>query len=368
VKASGAKLCSFGTAMASACRFVLRRSVNAASQEAVVNEVKALDRYRSGVRAGLVVCAVQCILGTAAAFADPITISTGSGVQMVASLIGPTVGYTTCAGGTGTPAAGSAITVCSGSEAYTGAAAAAGLFGGATGILPFDSGIVLTTGSAALVPGPNTSDVAGVNNGLPGNSDLDPIANPGNFPGITTFDASVLEFSFIPTGTSVSFQYVFGSEEYTEFVGSPWNDAFAFFLNGVNVALVPGTTTPVSVNSIYGANIIDLTGSNPQYFGTSPSTQYDGLVGATAGFPLTASGAVNPGVVNSIRFMIADGADAEVDSGVFLAAGTFATNAPPPPPDDPDPPMTPVPEPSTMLLTGTGVLAVLRQAHKKFRR
>ena len=64
-----------------------------------------------------------------------------------------------------------------------------------------------------------------------------------------------------------SFNYVFASEEYLEYVGSI-NDAFGFFLSGpnpaggnyvnVNLAIVPGTAnTPVTID-----NVNDATNSN----------------------------------------------------------------------------------------------------------
>jgi len=53
-----------------------------------------------------------------------------------------------------------------------------------------------------------------------------------------TFNAATLTFKFIPTADTISFQYVFGSEEYSEFVGTPFNDTFAFLLNGHNIALI----------------------------------------------------------------------------------------------------------------------------------
>jgi hypothetical protein len=95
---------------------------------------------------------------------------------------------------------------------FTGANAAAGTFAGGTGIIGFESGIMLSSGNVAFVPGPNTQDdVSGVNAGI-GDPDLD-----GLIPGYTTFDASILEFDFQCSGTQIiQFQYVFTSEEYNE--------------------------------------------------------------------------------------------------------------------------------------------------------
>ena len=59
----------------------------------------------------------------------------------------------------------------------------------------------------------------------------------------------------------INFNYVFGSEEYPEFVNAGFNDAFGFFLSGPNptggmyvdqnLAIVPGTAnTPVSIFNV----------------------------------------------------------------------------------------------------------------------
>jgi hypothetical protein len=73
-----------------------------------------------------------------------------------------------------------------------------------------------------------------------------------------------LEFDFVPTGDSLQFRYVFGSEEYTSYTCADYNDAFGFFLSGpgiagpfsngaaINIALVPGTTVPVSISTLNG--------------------------------------------------------------------------------------------------------------------
>src|SRR5207302_6362256 len=111
--------------------------------------------------------------------------------------------------------------------------------------------------------------------------------------------------------------------EYNEFVGTPFNDVFGFFLNGVNIALVPGTSTPVSINNVNtGANAIFYTDND----GGGLNIQYDGLVGQrTALFP---TAHVNPGVENTITIAIADVTDQFYDSGILLAANSFRNGAP----------------------------------------
>ena len=129
---------------------------------------------------------------------------------------------------------------------FTGANVAGGKFTGGQGIIGFDQGIILSSGGASGVIGPNNSSSFTVSNGTAGDSDLDAIVAPN-----PTLDAAVLEFDFVPASGTLSFKYVFSSEEYPEFVNSPFNDVFAFFLNGKNIALIPNTSTPVSINNAW---------------------------------------------------------------------------------------------------------------------
>lgn len=208
------------------------------------------------------------------------------------------------------------LAVVPGSATYAGGSQASGFFTAPPGILPFDAGIVLTTGDATKIPGPNTgSSDFSVNNGASGYAPLESLA------GHTTYNASVLSFKFIPQTNWVSFQFVFGTDEYNEWVGSQFNDVFAFFLNGKNIALVPGTGAPITVNTVNKSQ------NSNYYFDniTSPSLniKLDGLVGIKPGYYLYAAGPVTPGQENTITLAIADTSDGVWDGAVFLKLGSF---------------------------------------------
>jgi gliding motility-associated-like protein len=191
------------------------------------------------------------------------------------------------------------------------------------------SGVMLTTGYAAVAYGPNTLSNAGNDVGPPSfpspASDSDPLLDAIvqiQSPGVYTNDAAVLEFDFVPTSDTVKFRYVFGSEEYPEFVGSI-NDVFAFFLTGPggynnsNIALIPGTTTPITIGNV---NDID----NSQYYvdnSVGTSIQYDGFTTV-----MTAVAAVQCGQTYHIKLAIADASDGVWDSAVFLEAGSFSSS------------------------------------------
>ena len=124
--------------------------------------------------------------------------------------------------------------------------------------------------------------------------------------------------------TNVTFQYIFASEEYNEFVDSPFNDAFAFFLNGENIALLPGTNTPVTVNTINNGDNAELFNDNGTTLGdpTPFPTEYDGFT-----VVLTAEGTIQPDGTNTFKLVIADNSDTSLDSAVFLAENSFGSFA-----------------------------------------
>ncbi|XYH99886.1 choice-of-anchor L domain-containing protein [Sorangium sp. So ce1128] len=211
---------------------------------------------------------------------------------------------------------------------FTGANIAAGTFTGGTEPIGFESGVILSSGNIASVVGPNAQDNVTTNNDLPGDADLD-----GLIPGFSTLDATVLEFDFECPGTeALTFQYVFTSDEYNEFVNSSFNDVFGFFVNGTNVALIPGTATPVAINNVNCGNPYDpLAGGHCDKFinndlsdgGGAVCTEMDGLT-----VVFTAEAPVNPGV-NHIRLAIGDAGDQNLDSNIFLKGGSFTCNRPP---------------------------------------
>ena len=104
------------------------------------------------------------------------------------------------------------------------------------------------------VTGQNNNPGAGTANGWPGDFDLEAIPGVGG-----TFDACVLEFDVFSPGDSLKFDYSFGSEEYLEYV-DVMNDVFAFWISGpgyatpTNIALIPGTPIPVTINNLNNAD------------------------------------------------------------------------------------------------------------------
>jgi hypothetical protein len=212
---------------------------------------------------------------------------------------------------------------------YIGADRAAGTFSGGTGIIGFEKGVILSTGNIASVVGPNTSSGTTTVNETPGDSDLDILA------GNPTYDAAILAFDFIPNGNKVYFQYVFSSEEYNEYVNSPFNDVFGFFINNgntiINCAVVGGNQEPVSINTINNGNPYGTGGPNSDLYINndllSPddliNTEMDGLT-----VVLTCEADVAENQTNHIKLAIADASDYILDSNVFIEQNSFTTKAP----------------------------------------
>ncbi len=228
---------------------------------------------------------------------------------------------------------------------YTGDDRAAGTFEGFEGI-GIGSGVVLSSGSVAgplsAVIGPNTVAAMTTIFGTPGDADLDAIIAPQ-----TTYDAAVLEFDVVPATKELTFTYVFGSEEYNDYVGTMWNDPFALLVNGVNCAVVDTGSgmAPITINTINNNVNSSLFIDNADLAAPVADTQMNGFTK-----PLTCRVEVTPGVPNHLKFAIADGSDELRDSSVLIEAGSL--NAIGPPVATPQSASTPAGQPVEITLAG----------------
>jgi gliding motility-associated-like protein len=222
---------------------------------------------------------------------------------------------------------------------YSGSGGAIGSFTANGTNLGINSGVVLTTGTIANTgegpQGPNNKPNAGIDNGSPGSALLNSLGLG------QTFNATVLEFDFVPYSDTVRFKYVFGSEEYPEYVGQPFNDIFGFFISGPgisglqNIAQVPGGGGLISINNVNNgpANsgpcqncayyVYNGTGTNSPYNSSSNFIQYDGFTKV-----MEAVSKVQCGQTYHLRIAIADIADPIYDSGIFLQANSLSSKTP----------------------------------------
>ncbi|MBV7407760.1 Hint domain-containing protein [Maritimibacter sp. DP1N21-5] len=177
-------------------------------------------------------------------------------------------------------------------------------------ITPADSGVLLSTGNLADFTqrngDPNRSaststDTSGQNN----NALFNALA------GASTYDASYITADVIPTGDTISLQFVFSSEEYPEYAGSIYNDIVGVWVNGQPATMTIGTGKS-SVGNINGSSNENLYVSNT---GDQYNTEMDGFT-----VTMTVKMSVIPNVVNTIRIGIADVGDASYDSTLLIAA------------------------------------------------
>jgi len=207
------------------------------------------------------------------------------------------------------------------------------LGGGAT--WPINTGIMLSTGKATQAIGAE-SFLASTSFSGAGDPALTTLA------GAATHDACILQFDIIPTGDTIRFNYVFGSEEYNHSTCGPYNDAFAFFISGPgitgtqNMALVPGTTIPVTVNTVNSgvpgagytlANCTSMGAGSPftSYFNDNTGGTYFTMKGFTT--RLTAAHDVTPCGTYHMYITIADAGNDIYDSEVFIEKGSITSNA-----------------------------------------
>lgn len=212
---------------------------------------------------------------------------------------------------------GAGVTVVSAS--YTGQNTSSAIYSNgqlAPGVVPSNTGVILSTGLAASFTqssgDPNrsastTTDTSGPNN----NAWFNALVG-----GASTYDASFLDVTFVPSGNMMTMNFVFASEEYPEYINSNFNDVVGVWVNGVSVPMTVNGGT-ASVNNINGATQQNLFVDNQsdQY-----NTEMDGFtVTLSLSIPVTA------GVQNTIRIGIADVGDAQYDSNLLIAGDSIQT-------------------------------------------
>lgn len=197
---------------------------------------------------------------------------------------------------------------------------------------PFQSGIVLSTWSSTKSPGPFVRNQGGDSNLWLGDPDLDQALN------INSINASVLEFDFTPLTNTISFNYFFASNEYQDDFPCKYSDGFSFLIKEKgstaayqNLAVIPGTTTPVSSKNIHPAiNVTNLTpcaASNESYFGqfNNQATNTSPINYAGQTKVLNAQTNVIAGTTYHIKLVIGDDRNPYYDSAIFIESGSFTS-------------------------------------------
>jgi gliding motility-associated-like protein len=232
------------------------------------------------------------------------------------------------------------------SISYAGNDLGSGYFSNGNSSINIEEGVILSTGNIHNSAGPNDNYNSG--NSFFNNSvdvDLSQMINSNYL-----YDISSLEFDFTPTTDQISFEFVFASEEYCEYVNSSFNDVFGFFISGPgingpfsnnaeNIAIVPNTNSYTAINTVNHL-------TNPAYYVNNiPISQHSQMPGflQCTGYPVNTNGvAINDieydgfttvmtAMANvqscetyHIKLIIADVADGYFDSAVFLKANSFS--------------------------------------------
>ena len=219
-------------------------------------------------------------------------------------------------------------------------------------------------GSAAdaNVQQPNVQEFDATNTGFPLNQGVlmttdGPILNDADLNTLTGgsyTNGAIIEFDFVPSGDTLSFNYIFASTEYTSYTCSNFNDVFAFLISGPgingpftnnaqNIATVPGTTIPVAINTVNsgtpsGGSPASCEAADPNwqansiYFTLGYNTLFQSSAAPMSGFNggtvvLPANSDLICGDTFHIKLCIANDLDQGLDSGVFLEASSFTSGA-----------------------------------------
>jgi len=224
---------------------------------------------------------------------------------------------------------------------FTGSPDAFGAFSYNGDELGLDEGIIISTGDVVSAVGPNEQSQVTTQFYTAGDQDLNSLTE------YLTFDACVIEFDFLASSDNLlACEFVFASEEYPEFIGSMFNDIFGFFISEPyedifgdqdpnfsqemqNIAYIPGTQLPISINNINPTN-------NPDYYVDNCSqTNNDELQYVAANYegadieydafsiPISLEAEIKKDVLYRLKIAIADASDPKFDSSLFLRSNSF---------------------------------------------
>lgn len=221
---------------------------------------------------------------------------------------------------------------------FTGSPEQLGSYVNATGNFAISEGILLSTDAAngvvlpAEIPTPLTSPVDGEPDLLDVANSVPPLIGEDFVVGAVN-NVAILEFDFVATGPSLSFNYIFGSDEYLAWVNSQYNDVFAFFISGpgisgdywspagfpdgsANIAVVPNSVPmlPITISSVN--NVL-----NSAYYIDNQNIVDVGLNGYTT--VIAATSDLQCGQTYHMRLAVAHGTDWSLKSIVALQAGSF---------------------------------------------
>lgn len=228
---------------------------------------------------------------------------------------------------------------------YAGHANSKGHFWGTSNI-GMQTGLILASGVVTNSIGPNNDNDKSSSLNTSGDPALTALA------GQQSYDASILQFDFIPTGSTFKLKVALASEEYPEFANNGFSDVFGVFLSGpdisgpfpapagypngsVNIAVIDPTVVPISyisINNINNGNNNNGPCENCQYYvnngigntpALNPYIQYDGF---TTVFEI--GHAVTPNLTYHLRISVSDVGDRIYDSGLYLEEGSFIASTP----------------------------------------
>jgi hypothetical protein len=206
------------------------------------------------------------------------------------------------------------------------------------------SGVVLSTGKVADLPGQNRYDNDNIGSDL--STDFGAKGAKG--------DWTQLNLSFFANSTvqKLYFEYVFASEEFPEFGDSKYNDDFELLLNGTNLARLSDGKIVTINNLVPDPN--NRSTDHPDYINNPSVTGIAANIVKLDGFTkiLGFEGLLKQNQTNVFSIRIKDVGDGNLDSAVFIKGGSVGTVQP-----------EPVPEPMTVggLMAGGAMLAAGRK-------